>query len=233
MNRKVTGDGAGRRLQWGATIVAAARGLDLRPIKDRFLAFEEVHNAYAGAQQKLDEAERKLEAAQEHVGQLDAAQEEQVRTLLGCLIADRQPYKKPLSRFSDHSISELFNLPPDEEAREVHRIVTAIRRDPTLAQSQKAAAAAEEAALAVEAATAPLSALQQAALDARRERDSLAPRWEKARAGMAIAARSADHDGNTQYYKTLFGNLSAAPKKRHRKTTGEAKDAAAAPQPAA
>jgi len=114
----------------------------------------------------------------------------------------------------------------------VHRIVTAIRRDPTLARSQKAAAAAEEAAVAVEAATAPLSALEQAALDARRER-GLAPRWERARAGMAIAARSADRDGNTQYYKTLFGNLSAAPKKRRHKAEGEPKSAAAEQQPTA
>jgi len=233
MKRNMNSDGVGRRLQWGATIIAASRGLDLQPIQERFQAFEEVHNAYAAAQHKVDQGELKLEAAQEQVGQLDAAQEEQVRALLGCLIADRQPYRKPLSRFTDLSITELFSLPPDEEAREVHRIVTAIRRDPTLAQSQKAAAAAEEAAVAVEAATAPLSALEQTALDARRERDSLAPRWEKARAGMAIAARSADHDGNTQYYKTLFGNLSAAPKKRRHKTEGEAKGPTAAPQPAA
>lgn len=231
MKRKVSGNSAGRRLQWGSTIIGAARGLDLRAIKDRFHAFEEAHEAYALAQKKAEQAELGLEAIEEQVGQLDAAQEEQVRTLMGCLIADRQPYRKPLSRFSALSISELFALPPDEEAREVCRIVAAVRRDPALVQSQKAAQAAEEAARAVEEAAAPLAELRQKALEARRERDSIAPRWEKARAGLAIAARSADHDGNTQYYKTLFGISPAASKKRRAKTAPVAKPAAEAAQP--
>jgi len=190
----------------------------IRQIEERFRNFETVHQAYLTAQQKVDQAELALESVQEKVGQLDAAQEEQVRSLLGCLIADRQAYKKPLARFSSLSITELFALPPDEEAREVCRIAAAVRRDPTLVQSQHAAQAAEAAAQAVEAATVPLDDLERMALDCRRERDSLAPRWEKARAGLALAARSADHDGSTQYYKTLFGNPPAATKKRRAKS---------------
>lgn len=131
------------------------------------------------------------------------------------------------------TISELFNLAPDQEAREIYRILAAIRRDPSLTQSHKAAESVEAAARAVDAATAPLRELGQAALDARRERDSLAPRWEKARAGLAIAARSADHDGSSQFYKTLFGNLPAAAKKRVTKSAVPATTPAPASRPAA
>ncbi len=214
---KSSGSGVARRIEAGTTILNAGQRIDLRPIQERFEAFRRVHAAYVAANVKVAKAEHDLEVVEAEIGTRDATQDECVRNIVGCLISDRQPMRQPFGKFLAISPVQLMRLPHMQKAVQIHRLVEAIDADPALSEStRKAARAAEKAAKAVEEATQPVAPLERARADARRERDSLAPAWEKARSGLVLAARNADYDGHGDLHAALFGNLPRAPRRKRR-----------------
>src|SRR5207237_841858 len=85
----------GMRLQLGASILSAARGVDTRLVKIRLGRFERTHGNYVTAQRKVDVAESQLRAAQARLAEYDAVQDDAVEALACALVADGQPRETP------------------------------------------------------------------------------------------------------------------------------------------
>jgi hypothetical protein len=195
----------GTRLQLGASILAAARAVDTRVVKDRLRRFEQAHRSYVGAQRKVDAAESQMRAAQAGLAELDAAQDDAVETLARALVADGQPRGNPFGAFDVPAPGTLMRLSFPEEAVAVHQLVAAVLRSKGTSEvTTQAAQAADKAARAVEQALAPVSKLQDNVRDARRTRDAVGQAWESALAALRRGARAAADEGAPDLYATLF-----------------------------
>jgi hypothetical protein len=195
----------GTRLQLGASILAAARAVDTRVVKDRLRRFEQAHRSYVGAQRKVDAAESQMRAAQAGLAELDAAQDDAVETLARALVADGQPRGNPFADFDAPAPGTLMRLSFPEEAAAVHQLVAAVLRSKGASEvTTQAAQAADKAARAVEQALAPVAKLQDNVRDARRTRDAVGQAWESALAALRRGARAAADEGAPDLYATLF-----------------------------
>ena len=199
------GKGPGIRLTAGASILAAARAIDTRFVKARLAAFERAHRAYADAQQKVDNAEAQLSAAQGRLGERDAVQDEAVEALAVALVADGQPRLNPFAAFAAPAPTAIMRLPVADETKAVHALVSAVQRNKSVTKpTLQAAQDLDKAACAVEQALAPLAALEAAVRTARHTRDAVGQTWETALAALKRGARAASDDGAPQLYATLF-----------------------------
>lgn len=203
------GNGPGTRLQAGAAILAAARAVDTRLVKERLAAFEHAHRAYAEAQRKVDGAEGQLSAAQSRVGERDAVQDEAIETLARALVTDGQPRLNPFGAFGAPSPAALRRLPIAEETKAIHVLVAAVQRQKQVTKATlQAAQDLEKAVRATEQALAPLDKLEAAVRDLRQTRDAIGQTWENALAVLKRGARAASDDGAPQLYTTLFDRRS-------------------------
>jgi hypothetical protein len=199
------GKNPGGRLQGGAAVLAAAKVVDLRPVKARFTAFQRAHAMYVQAQGKVDAAEEQLRAAQARLGERDAVQDEAVEVLARALVAEGQPRANPFAALGAPAPKALQRQPTIDEAKVIHRLVAAVQRNKGVSKATlQAAQAVEKAALAVEQAAAPIAKLQAAAREARHTREAIAQTWETALAALKRGARAASDDGAPQLYATLF-----------------------------
>src|SRR5436309_11518353 len=157
----------GTRLQVGAAVLSAARAVDTRLVKARLGRFERVHRNYVNAQRKVDAAESQLRAAQAHLAECDAVQDEAVEALARALVADGQPRGNPFDTFGAPAPGTLTRLPFAEEATAVHQLVAAVQRGKGVSNATiEAAQAAEKAAQVVEENLAPVATLQETVRDA-------------------------------------------------------------------
>jgi hypothetical protein len=217
----------GTRLQVGASVLAAARGVDTRLVDDRLKRFEQAHRAYANAQRKVDAAESALGVAQARLAQEDAVQDEAVNTLACVLIGERKLRGNPFDTFGAPAPGTLMRLPFAEEAAAVHQLIAAVLRSKDGSQATTAAAkAADEATFAVEQAIDPIAKLQDAVRDARGTRDAVGQAWESALAALQRVARAAAKEGAPELFATLFAPLARAASK----TKPAAEPAETAPQ---
>src|SRR2546427_960894 len=151
MGRPIKKGSPGMRLELGASVLSAARAVDTRLVKDRLDRFAGVHRTYVNAQRKVDAAEAQLRAAQAHLAECDAIQDEAVETLAKALVADGQPRGNPFDAFGAPAPGTLMRLPFPEEAAAVHQLVMAVQRNKTVGKATiQAAQAADKAARAVE-----------------------------------------------------------------------------------
>jgi hypothetical protein len=209
------------RLRIGASILSAARAVDTRFVKERLARFEREHQRYAGAQRNVAAIERQLRAARFRLSGCDAVQDDAVEALARALVADGQRRRNPFAAFGALSPSKLSRLPFADEAKAVHRLVTAIRcSKPISKETSKAAQRADKAARAVERAMIPVQNLQASIRDARRMRDAIARGWESAFAGLRRGARAAADDGAPQLHAKLFPPASRTMKGKASATSG-------------
>jgi len=221
-----------RRIESGQLLLVAARGVDLSPIKDRFNVFSKAHERYVHAQEVVDRVEERLCAAQQEVATLDLAQDRTVQSIVGALISEGQSLRNPLVRYLAMTPSQLIRLPHAAEAEAIHKLAAAIRNDKSASKAVSAGAAvADAAAAAVETALANVTKVEREAGEARHARDIAGQPWETAFAGLALAAKSADHDGGTHLYATLF-RTPTRPKPKRRKAAHDS-TTTPVPQPAA
>ncbi len=87
------------------------------------------HEAYVGAQAKVDDIEDRLWTAQEALAELDQRQDSIVQAIVGALIVDGHSYKNPLGAFTKLSPGKLMRLAHANKAEEIRRLVAAIRRE--------------------------------------------------------------------------------------------------------
>ena len=199
------GTTATSQLNAGASILAAARTADTRLIKERLVAFERAQRAYVTAQEKVNAAEARLEAAQTQLGESDADQDDAVDALARALVADGQPLKNPFAAVGSLTPRQLMAQPVAEEAKAIHQLVAAIQRAKGLSRaSLQAAQAAYKAAGAVEQQLAQMTKLQDAIRQARHERDATAQTWAAQVAALKRGARAAADDGAPGLYAALF-----------------------------
>jgi hypothetical protein len=213
---KKTGFSPGQRIQIGNNVIAALGTKNTQAIEERLATFRRSHDAYVGAQTKLDRAEARLTTTQEKLAQLDIVQDELVDQLNGAAMADKQS----LAKFSAYTPGALRRLPYVEEAKELERIAAAMQRDPSLSKTTKALARrAYKQAKAVQAAAQPLAKIEQAVREARQMRDLLAEPWDSGYAGLKLAAGNADRDAGTNLAATIGdATASVRPKKVKRAT---------------
>jgi hypothetical protein len=201
----------GTRLQIGASVLAAARAIDTRLVRDRLQRFEQAHRSYVGAQRKVDTAEAQIEAAQRRVAGLETVHDEAIEDLARALVTDRQPRKTPFEAFGSANPGALMALPSGEKAVAVHQLVAAVLRTKTVSEAvTRAAEAVDKAASAVEEALGPMAKLQDTARDARRTRDAVGQTWEAAIAALRRVALAAGDEGAPDLYPTLFPKTTKA-----------------------
>ena len=199
------GTSATSHLNAGASILAAARTVETRLIKQRLAAFERAQLTYSAAHEKVGAAEAQLGAAQTRLGELDADRDEAVDALARALVADGQPLGNPLGAFSSLTPRKLMAQPVADEVRAIHQLVVAIQRGKGVSKpTLQAAQTAEKAARAVEQQLAQIEKLQASIREARHTRDAMAQGWTKDLAALKRSARSAADDGEPLLYATLF-----------------------------
>jgi hypothetical protein len=208
----------GTRLDVGASVLAAARAIDTRPVQDRLRRFEQAHRSYVGAQRKVDVAQSQIRAAQARLVELDVAQNEAIEELARALVSDRQPRSTPFDAFGAPGPGTLTHLPLAQKPAAVHGLVAAIvRSHGTSDATTRAAEAADKAARDLDEALPPLAKLQANIRDARRMRDAVGQTWEAAITALRRVARAAEDEGAPDLYGTLFapatkaGNKTKAP----------------------
>ncbi len=201
----------GLRLQIGASVLSAARAVDTHLVKDRLDRFARVHRTYVNAQRKVDTNESQLRAAQAHLAECDAVQDEAVEALARALVADGQPRGNPFDTFGAPAPGTLTRLPFAEEATAVHQLVAAVQRGKAASKATiQAAQAAEKAAQVVEENLGPVATLQETVRDARRTRDAVGQGWESALAALRRGARAAADEGAPDLYPTIFPPVARA-----------------------
>ncbi len=196
---------SGSRLQLGLSILAAARTVDTRLVKDRLRKFEQAHRNYVSAQKKVDAAESQLTAVQARLAELDAVQDDAVDALARVLIHDGQPIGNAFSAFGAPGPGTLKRLPFGEEVAAIHELVAAVLRSKGVSEAAtKAAQAADKAASVVEEALVPIDTLQDGVREARRMRDAVGQAWESALAALRRGTRAAADEGAPELHATLF-----------------------------
>ena len=203
----------GKRLKTGATILAAMRVVNTKPVQKRLDAFAAAHRAYGDAQAKVDAADAELRAGQAQVVQLDAEQDAALEALALCLANNGQSREKPFAAFNADSPARIKTMPFAEEAQAIHALVASLRIDTSLSQATlDAAQRAEQAAQKVEAALVPLDALRNTLSAAREVRDNLASAWDTSLAVLRRGALAEGDNGAPGLYTSLFGRRSRAKK---------------------
>lgn len=226
------------RLASGAAILAAARTVDTRLIKDRLAAFERTHQRYADAHAKVQKSEAELEQVQ---GQFRTDQQTVVDALGRALVADGQPLKNPFAAFGDTTMGQLLHMRPADAVKRLPELIAALRRGKIAGKATlQALPNAEKVAGKLPQTLARIEALAAEARDGRSSRDAVGQAWDAAFAALKRAARAAADDGATTLYATLFDQLTRTNGKNHKPAPAPAPAApsvtptpAPAPDPAA
>lgn len=213
---RLTRSGSGSRLQFGASVLAAARSIDTAPVKERLQRFAQAQRSYVNAQKKVDGAEAQLTAAEARIAELDAVQDEAVDDLARTLIHDGQPIgANAFAAFGAPTLGALKRLPFDEEATAIHQLVAAVLRSKGVSEATtKAAQAADKAASAVEQAFGPIGKLEDTVREARRMRDGVGQAWESALAALRRMAQAVAAEGAPDLYARLFPPVTRTGTKR-------------------
>ncbi len=200
-----------KRLEIGASVLAAARAVDTRLVKDRLQRFEEVHRTFVGAQRKVDGVEAQMQAVQARLAELDAAQDGALAKLACSVSLDRESLDNPFEAFGFPPPKTLIRRPFAEEAAAIHQLVAAVLRGKDTGEAtRKAAHAADKAAREVEEALALLPKIRSSVREARRTRDAVGQRWEAALRVLRRHVIAAADEGAPELYVTLFPPVSRA-----------------------
>ena len=154
--------GAEARRAVGEDVIDAAANIDVSSIKSRFDAFKKIHATYSAAQKKVQVADAPLRALQEVNGELDAALDEAVVSLVEALAKEGFSRLNPLQGLSRWSASRLIKLGYLEEAKEVHAVVKKVLAKKGLAKTTiSTAKAADLAATKLEASLKKIAPLEE------------------------------------------------------------------------
>jgi uncharacterized protein YgbK (DUF1537 family) len=222
------GKSAGTQLKSGAAILAAARTVDTRLIKDRLAAFARVQQGYADAHAKVQQGATELEKAQ---AQFRSEQQRVVDALARALVADGQPLRKPFAAFGPVTMGALTRMPPAAAIKALAELIAALRRSKTLGKvTLQTLPDAEKTARGMEQALARIEVLGTAAGDAHATRDAVKQTWDTALGALKRGARAAADDGAPGLYTTLFARPARPNGKNHKPApTPPAPSAVAAP----
>lgn len=231
MDRNKSALSPSKRQKTGATILAAVRVINTKPVQKRLDAFARTHRTYCDAQAKVEKVEAELHAAQAQVAQLDTEQDAAVEALALSLANNGHSRAKPFAAFGVESPGRMQALPFAEEAQAIQALVASLRRDPSLSPAiLDAAQRAEKAAKKVQAALAPLHTLRNTLTAARERRDQLGPAWDASLAVLRRGALAAGDSGAPGLYTSLFGRRTRV--KKPKVAPAQATPSPAPPAPA-
>jgi hypothetical protein len=195
------------RLDIGTAILAAARMVDSGPIRSRLSAFAGAQRRYAEAHTQLEAARIPLREAQVRLRLRDAEQDKAIERLAAALVHDGQPRTKPFEAFGGAAPSLIKQMQYADEAKAVHQLVASLQRNKAVRRSTlDVAQAADDTAMAVEAALRAVETLETALVIARGARDEAARHWEFTLSALKRRARAAADDGASDLYAALFSH---------------------------
>jgi hypothetical protein len=203
------------RLKLGASVLAAARALDTRTIKDGLRRFEQAHRGYVDAQRKVDAAQSALDAARGRVLELRGVQNDAVEDLARALYLDGYGGKNPFTTFGAPPMSAIGRLAVADAAKVIELLVAAVLRAKGMSKKTvDAAQSALEASHAVEQAFDSVTTFEDGIRDARATRDAIGRLWDSAIGALRRRACAAADEGAPDLYPTLFPPLRTAMRKR-------------------
>ncbi len=214
------------RLDSGDHVIAAAKTVDTKSIKQVLAAFVKVHSAYSNAEKVVRKAAESLQAAEAKVAEADAVQDAAVTKLAAKMIGDGSPKGNPFKEFGLPPPSKLIEVAVAEEAKLTAKLAADVGKRKASSKDTKAVASdLAKAAAAVKNALEPLAALRKAHAAAIAARDAHGVGWARGFARLKVAAQLGEMEGMVGLFSALFG-VPAKPK-------AAKKPVAPAPAPAA
>jgi hypothetical protein len=211
------------RLKLGVSVLAAARVLDTRLVKDRLRLFEQAHHDYVEAQRRVDAAQSAVDAARVRVLRLHAVQDHAVEDLARALTMDGYRRKNPFTRFGAASPSAIGRLAVADGVDTIELLVDAVLRTKGVSQrTLQAAQSALDAARAVAQALDAVAKLGNGSRDARTRRDAIGRRWDGSLMALRRRARAAGDEGAPDLYATLFPPVRRTARNRNMAAAGAA-----------
>ena len=216
------------RVDAGDAVQNAARRAATGAVKQDLAEFAKVHAEYKAAEADVRKAEAAKRAQEVIVGDKDVVQDAGVDELARQLIADGLPKGNPFKALDSKdpfpAPSSLRGIGYADEAKLVRKLAAAVKKKKGLSKrTLDAAAAADKAALEVQAALAPMVKLAQAFTTAIQEREALAQSWETAFATLKAAVRYVDTKNKTRLFAALFQSGPAASAGKKAKAAQKAK----------
>lgn len=209
--------GPATRLQIGALVLEGALEVDTTLVKPHLHGFDVVNHRYLGAQGKVATLEELLREIQAQLAQRNIVQDEAMEALACVLATDGQPRTNPFDAYGAEAPSLLKALPFTEKAAAIAQLIAAVKRSKTVGQASRAAAqVVQKAARAMAAGLAQAENVKTRLDNARRRRDTIGERWDKAFRALKHRTVSAADDGGTDLHAALFGRL--VQPKRKKKT---------------
>lgn len=185
------GAGLAKKLEAGASILAAAETVDTQAIAEHVASFSRVQAQFRAAEQRIDLSARQLANTRRTLRELDAEQAAAVNAFAGALAFDGYPRLNPFAPFGAPPPSALVRLPYAKEAATIHRLVAAVlQAKPARRATIRAAQRADAAATAVERRL-EIVAKQENVLHAlRHQRNALVRKWTATVAALKLRARA-------------------------------------------
>ncbi|MEZ4392095.1 MAG: hypothetical protein R3A48_13435 [Polyangiales bacterium] len=201
----VTAECHAARLLSGEAVLAAAVGLDTRPIAAKLAQFRKAHSSLSKASAALATAEQRLVDAQRDVADFDNDQDAAVGALAASLVTVGQPRLNPFRKLSKYAPGRMQQIGYAAEARALLELTARARKlDGLNNEVQAAAREAERCARALLAAVAVAEHVAERAAAARDRRDALCQPWETALAALRRAVRAQEQNGASGLFDALF-----------------------------
>jgi hypothetical protein len=205
----------GSRLEAGRHVIERASGVSTKPIKTRFDAFKKSFTQFEAAETNVGKAAQALQAADSHVAELDAIQDEAVIALAAAMAGDGAPRVNPFKPLGFPAPTNIVDLAYEKEVELVTRLAKAAARGKSAGKGTKAAAAKlEKAAAAVKSALAPAAKARVAYTATIAKREAIGIDLDRAFAKLKRAARVAEDDGAEGLFDALFKVEARTPKKK-------------------
>lgn len=210
----------GARLQFGASLLAAARAVDTTTVSDRLRRFRDAHRSYVAAQRKVTAAHAALQAGQRRVATLRARRNDAVESLARALVMAGHPIRTPFRAFGAPPPSRIERLATATAAKAITRLVSAVlRRKPDGPAIAAAARAALGAVRALDDGLVAVARLEHALQMKCITRDAVGTTWNAAVRALRSGAIMAQDDGAPHLHPTLFPP--ARPRKARRRAASK------------
>jgi hypothetical protein len=218
------------RVEAGDHVIESAKTAETKSVKTKLLVFTKAHAAYVAAHAAAQKSEAALHAAQDALGEEDAAQDTAAQALAAKMIGDGAPKANPFSLFGLPAPSALIDMAVAKEVKTTATLAKRAAKWKSAGAATKAAAGAlaKKSASTAKAQT-RIPALEKAQAAAIAKRDALGVPWARAFNHLKNAARAAEDDGATGLFAALFDVTRPARAKGAGAKTGDGAPPAKAP----
>ena len=194
-----------RRVREGNSVLAAAKSIDTKSIRERLAVFEKRHKDFSEAEGIVKEAENELASQTATVKKRVETLKEQVDDLAAALTLDGEPRVRPFAAFGEKSVSAVQLLPHSEISARTERLAkAAMARKGASKTTMDVAMKLVELCATIDAEVQVHKTLESKRHHAVKDRDALVAAWEKAWKSLKRGALDAEDEGAVGLYDALF-----------------------------